>query len=95
MSCETGILSSTASRPTYALLPFWADLYIYEGTPQGIYYEVAGDAPNRTLTVEWYVSRYQNRDQYYHFSMKVEEARPVSCPLHALTDADRAECGDV
>lgn len=68
--------AANTGLPTYALLPFWADLYIYKDTPQGIYYEAAGEAPGRTLTVEWYVSRYQNRDQYYHFNMTLEEARP-------------------
>ncbi|KAK7429057.1 hypothetical protein QQZ08_004464 [Neonectria magnoliae] len=62
--------------PDYVLLPFWCDLYIYKGTPQGIYYEAAGEAPSRTLCVEWYVSRYRDKDQYYHFNLLLEEARP-------------------
>ncbi|KAH8706196.1 hypothetical protein BGZ61DRAFT_516912 [Ilyonectria robusta] len=62
--------------PEYSLFPFWCDLFIYKGTPQGIYYEAAGEAPSRTFCVEWYVSRYQDKDQYYHFNMLLEEARP-------------------
>ncbi|KPM45732.1 hypothetical protein AK830_g760 [Neonectria ditissima] len=62
--------------PDYVLFPFWCDLYIYKDTPQGIYYEPAGEAPSRTLCVEWYVSRYRDRDQYYHFNMLLEEAKP-------------------
>ncbi|KAH7187146.1 hypothetical protein DER44DRAFT_800676 [Fusarium oxysporum] len=62
--------------PPYTLFPFWCDLYIYKDTPQGIYYEIIGQAPSRSLCIEWYVSRYQHRDQYYHFMVILEEARP-------------------
>ncbi|KAH7231642.1 uncharacterized protein BKA55DRAFT_653623 [Fusarium redolens] len=62
--------------PPYTLFPFWCDLYIYKDTPQGIYYEIIGQAPSRSLCIEWYVSRYQDRDQYYHFMVILEEARP-------------------
>ncbi|THX57562.1 hypothetical protein D6D06_03639 [Aureobasidium pullulans] len=35
----------TALSPTgYAVIPFWADLYIAQGTSQGIYYQVDGTA---------------------------------------------------
>ncbi|KAI5463870.1 hypothetical protein BGZ63DRAFT_382475 [Mariannaea sp. PMI_226] len=64
------------SLPQYTLLPFWCDLYIYKDTPQGIYYEISGQAPTRTLCVEWYVSRYRDPNQYYHFNVTLEEARP-------------------
>jgi hypothetical protein len=66
----------TQPLPDHVLAPFWADLYIYKGTPQGIYYEETGKAPNRKLEVEWYVSRYSNAKQYYHFTLTVEEAKP-------------------
>ena len=62
--------------PDQVLAPFWGDLYIYKNTPQGIYYEETGSAPNRKLEVEWYVSRYSSPKQYYHFSLVVEEAKP-------------------
>ncbi|KAM5341288.1 hypothetical protein ACJ41O_014319 [Fusarium nematophilum] len=65
-----------SSLPEYTLFPFWCDLYIYKDTPQGIYYEIAGQAPSRTLCIEWYVSRYGDKNQYYHFNMLLEEARP-------------------
>ncbi|KAH7142895.1 hypothetical protein B0J13DRAFT_51561 [Dactylonectria estremocensis] len=65
-----------SSLPEYTLFPFWCDLYIYKDTPQGIYYEIAGQAPSRTLYIEWYVSRYGDKNQYYHFNMSLEEARP-------------------
>ncbi|KAM0430375.1 hypothetical protein ACHAQK_010706 [Fusarium lateritium] len=42
----------------------------------GIYYEITGQAPSRTLCVEWYASRYGDSTQYYHFLVILEEARP-------------------
>ncbi|KAF4439144.1 hypothetical protein FACUT_4381 [Fusarium acutatum] len=66
----------TNEIPPYTLFPFWCDLFIYKDTPQGIYYEIVGEAPSRSLCIEWYVSRYQDKDQYYHFMLILEEARP-------------------
>ncbi|KAL5044608.1 hypothetical protein BDW71DRAFT_185855 [Aspergillus fruticulosus] len=60
----------------YSLFPLWKDLKITRGKPHGIYYDVEGDAPNRTLTIEFYVTRYNMEDQYFHFLVIVEEARP-------------------
>ncbi|KAM0359513.1 hypothetical protein ACHAP4_003105 [Fusarium culmorum] len=84
MSLDTGDRTYThqplpfrsGGLPAYTLLPFWCDLFIYKDTPQGIYYEIVGQAPSRSLCVEWYVSRYGDKDQYYHFLVLFEEARP-------------------
>jgi hypothetical protein len=57
-------------------LPVWDDLYIYQGTQQGIFYEVDGTAPDRNVTFEWYCSHYMDSTQYYHFLAKFYEARP-------------------
>ncbi|KAF5672300.1 hypothetical protein FHETE_3798 [Fusarium heterosporum] len=84
LSLDTGDRSYThkalpcrdGGLPAYTLLPFWCDLYIYKDTPQGIYYEITGQAPSRSLCVEWYVSRYGDSTQYYHFLVVLEEARP-------------------
>ncbi|KAM0342919.1 hypothetical protein ACHAPU_009123 [Fusarium lateritium] len=84
LSLDTGDRSYTykalpyrdGGLPTHTLLPFWCDLYIYKDTPQGIYYEITGQAPSRSLCVEWYVSRYGDSTQYYHFLVILEEARP-------------------
>lgn len=62
--------------PPYSMFPFWADLMISKGKAHGVYYEVAGEAPNRSLTVEWYVTRYGQEKQYFHFDLSLEEARP-------------------
>ncbi|RGP77228.1 hypothetical protein FLONG3_4743 [Fusarium longipes] len=68
--------SRTGGLPAHTLFPFWCDLFIYKDTPQGIYYEITGQAPSRSLYVEWYVSRYGDKNQYYHFLVLLEEARP-------------------
>lgn len=60
----------------WAFLPYWLDLFIYEGTPQGLYYEVSGTAPERTLTFEWYTATFENSDTYYHFTASFDEAAP-------------------
>ncbi|CBF86732.1 hypothetical protein AN2383.2 [Aspergillus nidulans FGSC A4] len=60
----------------YSLFPLWKDLKIVQGKPHGIYYDIEGNAPNRTLTIEFYVTRYNMEDQYFHFLMILEEARP-------------------
>ncbi|KAJ8124127.1 hypothetical protein ONZ43_g82 [Nemania bipapillata] len=61
--------------PPYSMFPFWADLMISKGKAHGIYYEIAGDAPNRSLTVEWYVTRYGQESQYFHFDLSIQEWR--------------------
>lgn len=62
--------------PDYSILPFWTDLLIVEGKPHGVYYEVTGQAPNRVVVIEWYVTRYSQESQYFHFNVKLEEAKP-------------------
>ncbi|CAF1140740.1 unnamed protein product [Rotaria sordida] len=56
------------------VFPFWDDLYIYSSTSQGIYYGTEGNAPNRTLIFEYYMSHYQQPSQYYQFQLKFFEA---------------------
>ncbi|RYP80681.1 hypothetical protein DL770_006133 [Monosporascus sp. CRB-9-2] len=67
---------SKSHFPKYALFPLWADLMICKGSKHGIFYEHAGTAPNRTLTVEWLVTQFGATKDYYHFSATFEEARP-------------------
>ncbi|KAL5003024.1 hypothetical protein BDV10DRAFT_201028 [Aspergillus recurvatus] len=59
----------------YSLFPLWKDLKITQGKPHGIYYDVEGNAPNRKLTIEFYVTRYNMEDQYFHFLVILEEAK--------------------
>jgi hypothetical protein len=35
---------------------YWADLFITQGTPQGIYYQIDGDEGHRTLSIEYFMS---------------------------------------
>jgi hypothetical protein len=47
----------------YAVAPFWADLYITQGTSQGIYYQIDGSSPSRQMTFEYYASYYNQSNQ--------------------------------
>ncbi|RDW56507.1 hypothetical protein BP5796_13148 [Coleophoma crateriformis] len=62
--------------PNTCILGYYDDLFIYEGTQQGIYYEVTGDIGSRKLVFEYYVSHYREASQYYHFTMSFYEATP-------------------
>ncbi len=71
---ETALPTNAFSGAT--ALPYWDDLYVYGNTSQGIYYQTDGDAPNRTLTFEYYCSHYQQPTEYYHFQMVFFENMP-------------------
>ncbi|KAL4946455.1 hypothetical protein BDV06DRAFT_218385 [Aspergillus oleicola] len=64
------------SMAPYTLFPLWKDLKITAGKPHGIYYDVEGEEGNRELTIEFYVTRYNMEDQYFHFLVVFEESRP-------------------
>lgn len=66
----------------------WDDLYIYEGTQQGIYYEIDGTAPSRTVTFEYYLSHFADADQYYHFLVHFFEAKPNVVTFQYLNVSD-------
>jgi hypothetical protein len=66
---SNGVLGFGISPSGYAVAPFWADLYINQGTSQGVYYEVDGSSPSRVLTFEYYASYYNQSSQYYHFQI--------------------------
>jgi len=67
---------SASDFPTYTLFPLWMDLNICQGQKHGVFYQVSGDAPARILTVEWLVTDWADRSDYYHFSTTLEEKRP-------------------
>ncbi|KAG9856048.1 hypothetical protein KCU98_g1234, partial [Aureobasidium melanogenum] len=79
---------SALSPSGYALMPFWADLYIYQGTAQGIYYEVDGSSPSRVLTFEYYASYYQQSNNYYHFQVLFYENNTGSFTFKYLNITD-------
>jgi hypothetical protein len=62
--------------PDTTIAAYWDDLWIYQGTPQGVYYEVDGSTPDRSISFEWYTSHIGDRSQYYHFVMTFQEANP-------------------
>ncbi|GIZ46717.1 hypothetical protein CKM354_000983100 [Cercospora kikuchii] len=62
--------------PDTVFLPYWNDLFIAQGTAQGLYYEIAGTSPNRNVSFEWYTSLYQQPTGYYHFIATFQESTP-------------------
>ncbi|KAI7369175.1 uracil-DNA glycosylase [Hortaea werneckii] len=84
---EDGPGSDTCFTDT-AALALWADLYIYNGTQQGIYYEITGTAPNRQVTFEFYESLYSDPTQSYHFLVHFLEASPNYVTFQYLNISD-------
>jgi hypothetical protein len=63
--------------PPYTLFPFWMDLYIAQGKPHGIFFEISGAEGTRTLTVEWLVTTpHKELEHNYHFTVQLEESKP-------------------
>ena len=91
---ETGLPTSAFADAT--LFPFWDDLYFYENTSQGIYYETGNVSPNRTFTIEYYCSHYLQPSNYYHFQVVFFENQPgvVEFIYYEATDSgDSATIG--
>ncbi|RMY22458.1 hypothetical protein D0867_02699 [Hortaea werneckii] len=84
---EDGSGSDTCFTDT-AALPLWTDLYIYNGTQQGIYYEITGTAPNRQVSFEFYESLYSDPTQSYHFLVHFLEASPNYVTFQYLDISD-------
>ncbi|KAI6828578.1 uracil-DNA glycosylase [Hortaea werneckii] len=84
---EDGSGSDTCFTDT-AALPLWTDLYIYNGTQQGIYYEITGTAPNRQVSFEFYESLYSDPTQSYHFLVHFLEASPNYVTFEYLDISD-------
>jgi hypothetical protein len=66
-------LPTTAISADTTLLGYWDDLYIYQGTQQGIYYDITGEVGSRELKFEFYTSAYQRSTEYFHFIMTFYE----------------------
>jgi hypothetical protein len=77
-----------SALPPLAVAPFWDDLYIYPNTPQGLYYQVFGSAPARTVVFEWYTSHYNAPAQYYHFTAQFSEdpVAPIVFKYYQISD---------
>ena len=72
----TGTALPTSAFSGATVLPFWDDLYIYANTSQGICYQTQGNAPNRTITFEFYCSHYLQPTVYDHFQVVFFENQP-------------------
>jgi hypothetical protein len=59
-----------------AAFPFWDDLLIAQGLPQGIFYQTEGASGNRSITFEWYTTKYNDVVNYAHFLVTFYEALP-------------------
>lgn len=60
---------NNAALPQYSvcgtgLLAFWDDLIINSGRTQGIFWSSEGKSPSRSITFEFYESKYQAPDTY-------------------------------
>ncbi|KAH9905659.1 hypothetical protein F4778DRAFT_727071 [Xylariomycetidae sp. FL2044] len=74
--------------PDLSVCGYYDDLYIYEGTQQGIYYDVTGLPGARTLVFEWYASHFGDSSQYYHFTMSFYESWPGVVDVVYYTTSD-------
>ncbi|KAJ5225995.1 hypothetical protein N7468_007220 [Penicillium chermesinum] len=81
--------------PPYTLFPLWEDLMIKKGKPHGIYYEIEGAEPNRKITIEYYVTRFQEENLYFHFLVILEEARPSVVTFKYFDVNDKGKLGTV
>jgi hypothetical protein len=75
--------------------PLWSDVFIYQGTQQGIYYEVDSIAPSRRTTLEFYLSNYGDQTQYFHFLVKFFENRPNVITFQYLNVSDHGAAATV
>jgi hypothetical protein len=73
VDCDENCPSPTPN----AHFPFWDDLYFQEGETHSIFYQYEGTAPNRSLTFEWYGTKYSAKGTYFaHFLVSFYEALP-------------------
>jgi hypothetical protein len=59
-----------------AAFPFWDDLLIAKSFPQGIFYQTEGASGNRSVTFEWYATKYNDTINYARFLVTFYEALP-------------------
>jgi hypothetical protein len=83
------------NMPACSLFPYWTDLLIAKDMAHGIFWEVTGASPNRSLSVEWYVTRYQNEEQYFHFKVVIDEACPNVVAFEYYNVKDKGVMGTV
>jgi hypothetical protein len=83
-----GLPQASSYIMTTGVFPYWDDLFIYNGTAQGIYYQSSGTNGSRTATFEFYESAYQQYSNYYHFQLLFYENAPNTFTLkyYNITD---------
>ncbi|KAI7322211.1 hypothetical protein KC315_g8902 [Hortaea werneckii] len=84
---------NNAALPQYSvcgtgLLAFWDDLIINAGRTQGIFWSSEGKSPSRSITFEFYESKYQAPDTYAHFLVSFWEDRPGIATIDFLNITD-------
>lgn len=81
-------LSIAQSPNPNAHFPFWDDLYFQQGQTHGIFYQYEGTAPNRSLTFEWYGTKFSAKGAYFaHFLVSFYEALPSWCTYECVLPA--------
>lgn len=56
--------------PYYSVVPYWDQLHIAAGTPQGLYYQILDPDFYPSVVFEWYTSHVDNSSEYYHFTLQ-------------------------
>lgn len=70
-------LSTIAAPTPNAHFPFWDDLFFSKGESHGIFYQYEGEPPNRSLTFEWYGTKFNAQGKYFaHFLVSFYESLP-------------------
>ncbi|KAL8680306.1 MAG: hypothetical protein Q9186_003488 [Xanthomendoza sp. 1 TL-2023] len=60
----------------FTLCPFWDDGVIFDGTPEGIFYEITADDTQVTITFEFLYAQFPSQDRTIHFLVGYSTARP-------------------
>ena len=69
----------SANIPQYSVVPYWVQLgWAEEGTQQGIYYQFNGASATNptTLSIEYYLTNYNDDTQEYHFLVYYDTTAP-------------------
>lgn len=96
--CSNAYANGNLPDPAFGsptVFGFWDDLMIYANAGQTIYYATSGTAPNRITTFEYYTSRFNASQQYYHFQIIFYENLPniVKCLYFEISYASSATIG--
>ncbi|KAJ9643531.1 hypothetical protein H2199_004210 [Coniosporium tulheliwenetii] len=81
--------------PSMSIFPFWTDLYMRAGYPHGIFYEILGDIGSRSITFEYYATRYNDEEGYYHFTVAFYENIPGVIDLKYYEMGSNSSAGTV